>query len=67
MFDREESRREQPYGAALDIGTGSGIWGVELAKRGWQVTGIDVVEKALARGRDHATKASVENGACMLV
>ena len=34
IFDREESGREPPYGQALDIGTGSGIWGVELAKRG---------------------------------
>ena len=52
IFDREESGREPPYGPALDIGTGSGIWGVELAKRGWQVTGIDIVDKALRRGQD---------------
>jgi len=59
IFDREESGREPPYGAALDIGTGSGIWGVELAKRGWQVTGIDIVGKALSRGRDRALEAGV--------
>ena len=34
LFDREEQGRETPFGRALDIGTGSGIWGVELAKRG---------------------------------
>ena len=28
--------------------TGSGIWAIQLAKRGWQVTGVDLVEKALA-------------------
>jgi hypothetical protein len=44
IFEREESGRQRPYGRALDIGTGSGIWGVEMAKRGWQVTGIDHVE-----------------------
>jgi hypothetical protein len=33
MFDREENGREPPYGPALDLGTGSGIWGVQLAKR----------------------------------
>jgi hypothetical protein len=27
MFDREENGREPPYGPALDLGTGSGIWG----------------------------------------
>lgn len=60
MFDREESGREPPYGPALDIGTGSGIWGIELAKRGWQVTGIDIVDKALQRGRDRVQEAGVD-------
>jgi len=60
LFDREEEGREPPYGSALDIGTGSGIWGVELAKRGWQVTGIDIVDKALDRGRERATMAGVD-------
>ncbi len=60
MFDREERGREPPYGTALDIGTGSGIWGIELAKRGWQVTGIDFVDTALRRGRDRAHDAGVD-------
>lgn len=60
LFDREESGHEPPYGQALDIGTGSGIWGIELAKRGWQVTGIDIVDKALRRGRDRALEAGVQ-------
>jgi SAM-dependent methyltransferase len=60
MFEREESGREPPYGPALDIGTGSGIWAVELAKRGWQVTGIDIVDKALRRGQDRARDAGVQ-------
>jgi methylase of polypeptide subunit release factors len=60
MFDREESGREPPYGRALDIGTGSGIWGIELAKRGWEVTGIDIVDKALARGQERARKANID-------
>jgi methylase of polypeptide subunit release factors len=51
LFEREESGREPPYGPALDLGTGSGIWGIELAKRGWRVTGVDLVEKALRRAR----------------
>jgi SAM-dependent methyltransferase len=60
LLDREESEREAPYGRALDLGTGSGIWGIMLARRGWQVTGVDLVEKALARARDRAQAAGVE-------
>jgi len=60
MFDREERGRQPPYGRALDLGTGSGIWGIELAKRGWQVTGVDLVEKALRRARDRVRGAGVE-------
>ena len=31
LLDREESGRQPPYGPALDVGTGSGIWGIKLA------------------------------------
>jgi len=60
LFDREERGRESPYGRALDLGTGSGIWGIQLAKRGWQVTGLDIADKALRRARDRMQKAGVE-------
>lgn len=59
MIDREESGLNQSFGSALDLGTGSGIWGIELAKHGWQVTGIDMVEKALERARDRVQQAGV--------
>lgn len=62
MLAREEDGRRPPYGPALDIGTGSGIWGIELAKRGWQVTGVDIVDKALQRGRERALGAGVQMG-----
>jgi SAM-dependent methyltransferase len=48
------------HGRALDIGTGSGTWGVQLAKRGWDVTGIDLVEKALGRARARIAEAGVD-------
>lgn len=60
LFEHEEQDRRPPFGRALDIGTGSGIWGIELAKRGWQVTGIDIVEKALARAGEAVREAGVD-------
>ena len=39
---------------------GSGIWAVQLAKRGWQVTGVDLVEKALQRASDRGESAGVD-------
>lgn len=60
LLERQERGREPPYGRALDIGTGSAIWGIELAKRGWNVTGVDFVEKALDRARERVRAAGVE-------
>jgi cyclopropane fatty-acyl-phospholipid synthase-like methyltransferase len=59
VIAREEVGRNRPFGAALDIGTGSGIWGIELAKRGWQVTGIDNIQKALDRARERVQQSGV--------
>jgi SAM-dependent methyltransferase len=59
LLDREEAGREPPYDRVLDLGCGSGFWGVELAKRGWQVTGVDIVPKALRRARERARDARV--------
>lgn len=60
LVAREEEGHEPPFGPALDLGTGSGVWGVRLAERGWEVTGIDIVEKALRRARGRAADAGVE-------
>jgi hypothetical protein len=60
LVAREEDGYGPPYGSALDLGTGSAVWGVELAKRGWDVTGIDIVEKALRRARERVDAAGVE-------
>lgn len=60
LFEREEAGREPPYGRALDLGCGSGIWGINLAKRGWQVTGIDLVDKALGRAKKRISDEGVE-------
>ena len=38
----------------------AGVWGVPLAKRGWQVTSVDIVEKALERARERVEGAGVD-------
>jgi SAM-dependent methyltransferase len=60
LVAREEEGREAPFGLALDIGTGSGTWGAQLAKRGWKVTGVDIVEKALERARQRGEEEEAE-------
>jgi SAM-dependent methyltransferase len=59
MFEREERGKTAPYGKALDIGCGSGVWGIHLAKRGWDVTGVDLVDKALQRATERIKKEKV--------
>ena len=60
LLGEEERGRETPFGKALDLGTGSGIWAIHLAKRGWQVTGVDLVDKALQRARENLDASGVE-------
>lgn len=60
LYGREEEGREPPYGPALDLGCGSGFWAIELARRGWQVTGVDFVPKAVRRARTRAQDAGVD-------
>ena len=46
-------------GTALDIGCGTGDNAIYLAKHGWQVTGVDYVDKPLAVARKKAAIADV--------
>jgi len=61
LLDREERDRKPPYGRALDLGCGTGFWSVHLAQRGWEVTGVDIVQKALRIARERARKADVKS------
>lgn len=46
-------------GRALDLGCGEGADAIWLARRGWQVTAVDVSPVALARAADHGRAAGV--------
>ncbi len=60
LLDREQPGREPPFGSALDLGCGSGIWTVKLAERGWCVTGVELVPKALGAARRRAQQADAD-------
>jgi SAM-dependent methyltransferase len=60
LLDREECGRKPPYGRALDLGCGTGFWSVRLAQSGWEVTGVDIVPKALRIAHKRAREAGVE-------
>jgi 2-polyprenyl-3-methyl-5-hydroxy-6-metoxy-1,4-benzoquinol methylase len=44
----------------LDIGCGTGRHSIEMAKRGYSVTGIDLSESQLKRAREKATEAGID-------
>ncbi|WP_250003784.1 bifunctional 2-polyprenyl-6-hydroxyphenol methylase/3-demethylubiquinol 3-O-methyltransferase UbiG [Actinoplanes sp. M2I2] len=48
-----------PAGRALDLGCGEGGDAIWLARRGWQVTAVDISGVALARAQKHASEAGV--------
>ncbi len=47
--------RSQP-GKALDLGCGSGVFSVYMAKRGWDVTGIDFMPRAIEMAKERAER-----------
>ena len=61
LLDQEQSDRELPHGRALDLGCGTGFWSVRLAQRGWEVTGVDIVPKAVRTARKRARGAGVDS------
>lgn len=49
-----------PSGRALDLGCGAGALAVELARRGWEVRGVDPSPEAVEAARRHAVAQGVE-------
>jgi SAM-dependent methyltransferase len=60
MLAREEQERARPFGAALDLGCGTGAHSIELAQRGWRVTGVDAIGAAVQKARARARKEGVD-------
>ena len=57
-----EGPAAEPTGRALDIGCGTGLNSVYLARHGWKVVGVDFAAPAVARARDRARAASAASG-----
>ena len=51
--------RDRP-GRALDVGCGSSMHSVWLARHGWQVTGVDFMDRALEMAREQSQTAGTE-------
>src|SRR5262245_27453810 len=49
-----------PPGRGIDLGCGRGQHTVFLARHGWTMTGVDVVERALRTARERAEAAKVK-------
>ncbi len=54
VLDREQAERQTPLGRAIDLGCGRGLYTAELARRGWEAVGVDIVRGAIdAANRRH--------------
>jgi len=58
-FIEQEINRDKSL-KIIDIGCGTGRHSIELVKRGYQITGIDLSESQLKRGREKAKEQGVE-------
>jgi len=55
-----ESVKGRKPGTALDVGMGEGRNAVYLAKQGWQVTGVDIADQAVALAQKQAQAAGTK-------
>jgi SAM-dependent methyltransferase len=56
LLDREDTGRSRPFGRALDLGCGRGQYTPELARRGWEVVGIDYVPAAIETAKNRGVE-----------
>jgi SAM-dependent methyltransferase len=57
LIELVDGDRALPAGRALDIGCGTGTQSVYLAGKGWEVTGIDTIDKPLRQAGARASAA----------
>lgn len=55
-----DGERRLPPGRALDLGCGTGTTSIYMATRGWRVTGVDFVPRAISTARAKAAAARVD-------
>lgn len=54
------SQADKEEAALLDLGCGPGLYSLALAKKGWNVTGIDLSQNSVDYAKEQAKKAGVE-------
>jgi SAM-dependent methyltransferase len=59
LIEVVEGPQALPSGRALDIGCGTGTNSIYMARHGWEVTGVDMVARAIAMARRKAAAAGV--------
>jgi SAM-dependent methyltransferase len=59
LIEVVEGPEALPAGRALDIGCGTGTNSIYMARHGWEVTGVDMVARAIAMARRKAAAAGV--------
>ena len=62
LLDREEATHGRPLGGAVDLGCGTGAHCVDLARRGWTVTGVELVARAAERARRNLEQEHLQGG-----
>jgi 2-polyprenyl-3-methyl-5-hydroxy-6-metoxy-1,4-benzoquinol methylase len=55
-----EAVRGRHPGMAIDLGMGEGRNAIYLAQQGWQVTGVDLSDVAVAQAKRHAAQVGIK-------